>query len=419
MQTALATCDDRNGLSRRRFLRLGAAGAGGLALSPYLSNLQALAAPALKGGDGIIVTVTLDGGNDGMNTVCPVGLGKYHDLRPTIGIAPERALMVGKYVGLHPSLKNVKKQFDAGQVAIVQGVGDAGADLSHFESMDHWMRGWGGAGEPMTGWLGRWVDLLPNAQQESLYAVTIDNSLPMHLVGRASHASGLPLAVSDAFGMDRDDASDRRMYNAVKTFGNTTSGLGAWGDAYGDAMTQLMGLTVKIGPAYGFPAPQAYVGRQLALCARLINANLGIRVLDVHLGGFDTHAEQPDWHAQLLAELDSGIASFFKYLSPKWKDQVVLMTFSEFGRRPEENGDQGTDHGTASVVFVMGQNVKGGLYGEYPSLRNLDDYGNLRPSVDFRQVYGTVVSKWLKADQRDVLGRRYSQLDLFARGPGA
>ena len=362
--------------------------------------------------------VTLDGGNDGMNTMCPNGVAAYHDLRPTIGIAEGAGWTVGRNMALHPSLKTVKKHFDLGHVAIVQGVGYQNADLSHFESMDYWMRGWAGAGSPATGWLGRWVDTLPDASTESLYAVAINESVPMHLVGRRSKASGLPLYVSDAYGMNRDDGSDRRMYRTTKYFGDDPSGLGAWGDRYGDALSQLMDLTVRIGPAYGFPVPVVDIAKQLVLCAHLINANLGIRVFDVHLGGFDTHAGQPAWHAQLLSELDTGIRLFFKALAAKWQDQTMLMTFSEFGRRPEQNGDQGTDHGTASVCFLIGNNVDGGRKGAYPKLRDLDQYGNLKPSVDFRQVYGTIVEKWLKADQKAILGRRYTPLDLFAAGPG-
>jgi uncharacterized protein (DUF1501 family) len=325
---------------------------------------------------------------------------------------------VGKYVALHPSLKTFKAHFDAGKLAIVQGVGYPSPDLSHFLSMDIWMRGWGGGGVPSTGWLGRFVDTLPNASKEPLYSVAIDNSVPMHLLGATSKASGVPLHVNDAFGMDREDISDRRMYNATKWFGNDPSGLGGWGDAYGDAMSQLIDVTMRIGPAYGFPAPQAHIGRQLALCARLINANLGIRVFDVHLGGFDTHADQAAWHATLLAQLDSAVRSFFAYVEPKWKDQVVLMTFSEFGRTPEENGDRGTDHGASSVCFVLGNNVKGGLYGEHPSLRARDVYGNLKATIDFRQVYGTLVEKWLRADQRAILGRRYTPLGFIRAAPG-
>ncbi|MCU1428442.1 MAG: hypothetical protein JWL83_2442 [Actinomycetia bacterium] len=410
--------DNGLGLSRRRFLGLGAAGVGSAALSPYLSSLKAFAAPSVGARDGILVTLVFDGGNDGLNTLCPVGIGTYHDLRPNIGIAPGQGLPVSKYLALHPSFRNVKAHWDAGHVAIVQGVGYPQPDLSHFESMDTWMHGWGGAGTPSTGWLGRWLDGLPNAASESLYAVAVDDSVPMHLVGAHSHASSLPLSVDGGFGMDRSDASDRRLYSATKNFGTDGSGLGHWGDLYGDAMSQLMDLTVRIGPAYGKPAPRAYIGQQLALAARLINANLGIRALHVHVGSFDTHADQPDYHARLLAEVDSAIGSFFRYLEPTWKSRTALMTFSEFGRRPEENGDRGTDHGTASVCFVMGTNVKGGLYGAYPPLRDLDDYGNLKASVDFRQVYATILSSWLKADHRQVLGRAYSGLGFFRSGPG-
>jgi uncharacterized protein (DUF1501 family) len=404
-------------LDRRRFLTLGAGAVGGVALSPYLSSLKAFAAPPVGANDGIVIMITLDGGNDGLNTFIPYTWSAYHQLRPTIAIPSNRVLPVRTGRALHPSLKMVKKYFDAGIVAIVQGVGYPNPDLSHFESMDIWQHGWGSAGSPLTGWLGRWVDSLPNAAQESLYAVAIDNSVPLHLLGAHSKASGLPLYVNDAFGMDRDDPSDRRMYAATKWFGNDPSGLGQWGDAYGDSMAQLIGLTTRIGPAYGHPAPSYSIGQQLALCAHLINANLGIRVFDVHLGGFDTHASQPDWHATLLAQLDGAVAAFYKYLAAKWRKRVVMMTFSEFGRRPEENGDQGTDHGTASVCFVIGSNVKGGVYGTYPSLTDLDQYGNLKPAVDFRSVYGEIVSTWLRAEQRDVLGRRYGKLNLFRSGP--
>jgi uncharacterized protein (DUF1501 family) len=405
-------------LDRRRFLGLGAAGVGGAALSPLLSSLPAFAAPPVGATEGIVVVITLDGGNDGLNTVCPVGSPIYYEQRPTLAIPKPQALPLNRNLGLHPSLRNLKKHWDGGRLAIVQGVGYSSPDLSHFESMDIWMRGWGGAGKPHTGWLGRWVDRLPNAQTESLYAVAIDNSTPMHLKGTKSKVSGVPLHVGDAFGMDRSDRSDRRMFNAATWFGDDPSGLGTWGDAYGDALAQLMGLTVKIGPAYGHPAPQAHIGRQLALAAQLLNANLGIRVVDVHLGGFDTHADQAEWHAQLLAELDSGIRAFFTYLQPKWKDQVVVVTFSEFGRRLEENGDGGTDHGTASVCFVLGNNVRGGLYGAYPPLRSLDPWGNLKANVDFRQVYSTIVEQWLHSNPAVVLGRRYTPLNFFRARPG-
>ena len=408
--------------SRRRFLQAGAVGAGGLAMTPWLSQLQALAAPPVKSNEGILVTLMMDGGNDGLNTLIPHYAGKYYDLRPNLAIAESAALPVGttgKY-GLHPSLTRLKKRYDAGKVAIVRGVGYQNPDLSHFESMDIWARGWGGGGMPMTGWLGRWLDELPNAMSESLYGVTIGGSVPMHLTGHHSRPAGLPMSIEGAFGMDRDDLSDRRMYNAVKFFGNDPSGLGTWGDAYGDALAQLMDLTVKVGPAYAHDdAPDTHLGHQLALCAHLINANLGIRVLDVHIGGFDTHAGQPAAHAELLAEIDEAIEAFFNRIGAQWRDQVCLMTFSEFGRRPESNDDAGTDHGTASCLFVIGANVRGSLQGEQPRFLDLDDNGNLKPQVDFRQVYATIIEKWLRADDQEILGKTYSQLPLFRRGPGS
>ncbi len=141
-------------------------------------------------------------------------------------------------------------------------------------------------------------------------------------------------------------------------------------------------------------------------------------MISVHHGSFDTHSDQPGYHALLLAQLDSAIGSFFHTLDPTWKSRTALMTFSEFGRRAQENGDRGTDHGAASTAFVIGTNVKGGLYGSYPALRSLDAYGNLRPTVDFRQVYATILSTWLRADPREVLGRTYSGLKFFRHSAG-
>src|SRR5690348_3009609 len=202
---AADTIDERDGsgVSRRRFLQLGAAGLGGMAMSPYLSTLRAYAAPPVGAHDGILVTVALEGGNDGLNTVCPIGQSAYSHIRPTIAVPKSKALQLSSAVALHPSLSRLKRQWDLGRLAVVQGVGYLNPDLSHFNSMDIWMRGWGGAGTPSTGWLGRWLDRLPNTASESLYGVTIDESLPRHLAGTRSHASSLPLSVNDAFAMDR------------------------------------------------------------------------------------------------------------------------------------------------------------------------------------------------------------------------
>lgn len=408
------------GITRRGLLQAGVAGAGGLALAPLLGQLEAFAAPSLGRHDGILVLVTLAGGNDGLNTLCPVGDGRYYDLRGPLAIRRGDALMLKRGFGLHPSLRHLKRRYDAGRVAIVRGVGYNPPDLSHFSSMEHWMQGWGGSrrGYP-TGWIGRWLDGLPNATREPLRAVTIGTSVPMHLVGRVARASGLPSDISGAFGTTVTEPSDSRMYDAVKSFGRGATGLGRWGDSVGATDRTFMGLTRKIDRAYAGRFPEDQFARHMTLCARLINAGLGIRVLNASLDGFDTHTGQPGTHRALLSALDSGIERFFRTVSSDWKRRVVIVVCSEFGRRPEANDGAGTDHGTANVSLVIGDRVRGGLHGRQPGLAPgaLDRYGNLRSHVDFRSVYATVLGRWLHADATEILGRRYEKLDLFASTP--
>ncbi len=408
-------------VSRRSVLKWATAGAGAAAFGPMLSRLQAYAAPPVGPRDGILVLIQMSGGNDGLNTVIPIGDARYHSLRPNIAIAPDSALHIGSGMALHPALSQVKHLYDRGQVAIVRGVGYQPPDLSHFTSMGIWMNGWGGAPQsPSTGWAGRIMDGFPNAASEGLYGATVGSSVPPHLAGAVSRASGLPLNIGGAFGIDRSDISDRRMFDALASFGDAGTGLGPWGDLLAVTDNRLMDLTQKIQPAYQGAQPSGYLERQLVLCARLINANLGIRMLNTEFGSFDTHTDQPSNQAALFADLDAGIASFFRALNPAWADRVVIMTFSEFGRRPESNDGAGTDHGTANAVFLIGGRVNGGLHGVQPSLSasGLDQYGNLVPNVDFRSVYGTIGTTWFGAPQSRVVGANFAHLDLFRAGPG-
>ncbi len=403
-------------VSRRRFLQGSAMTAAALAAGPQISRLTAFAAPPVADNQGILVTIFLDGGNDGMNMVAPVADPAYAALRPTLRIAGGHA--VGGGLALHPSLTKLKTRFDEGNVAIVNGVGYQPADLSHFESADIWMHGWG-AGPTTTGWLGRYLDTLPNTDHESLYGVGLSGGLNKHLGGAISNASSLPLNINDAFGVDRSDASDARMYDELIMMGIGPSGLGPMGDLYNNTEMEFMQLAQRINPAYEFDSQPTNIAQQLALAAHLINANLGIRVLDTAIGGFDTHSDQGTWHATLMTRLDNAIDAFYLALDPRWRGQVTIMTFSEFGRRPDENGDAGTDHGTAAPMFVIGDHVKGGLHGAHPSLTQLDNNDNLIPTVDFRSVYSDVLHSWLKADAAGVLGANYSGLSLFQSGPAA
>ena len=408
---------DREALSRRRFLKGTALTAGVVAASPYIGMLEAFAAPPVADNQGILLTIYLGGGNDGLNVVAPVGDPAYAALRPVLKITDGFSL--GSGFALHPSLVKLKTRFDQGKVAIVRGVGYEPADLSHFSSTDIWMHGWGGPTTPTTGWLGRYLDTLPNTEHESLYGVGLHGGVNPHLAGAVSHASSLPLSIGDAFGIDRKDPSDARMYDTLIRMGAGASGLGSLGDEYNEAECEFMQLAQRIRPAYGFPDQPTDIQTQLLLATNLINANLGIRVIDTELDGFDTHSDQATFHATLLSRLDAAIDGFYRALDPKWKTQVTIMTFSEFGRRAEENGDGGTDHGTAAPLFVIGDHVNGGLHGAQPSLTSLDDDGNVVPTVDFRQVYATVLRDWLDADDKRLLGGSYSDLSLFRAAPAA
>jgi uncharacterized protein (DUF1501 family) len=412
------------GLNRRRFLQLSAAGAGGLAMSPMLSHLEAFAAPALGPHDPILVLVEMDGGNDGLNMVCPTGQGAYYDKRPVIAVPENQALPLNTKSGLHPQLDRMKWRFDGDKVAVIRGVGYKPPDFSHFSSMAYWMQGWGGVNQSYpTGWVGRWADGLANSDKESLYQVVLDQSVPLHLMGKKNQASGLPLYIGGAFGIDRDDSHEKRMLQTLSNFAASgQSGLGAWGDEIADTGKTLVKITGQIQPAYAGEFPDDYFSRQMVLAARLINVNLGVRVISTRIGGFDTHSGQGGTngdHADLMRSLDDGIHRFFTNLDKAWKRQVIVMTFSEFGRRPEENADEGTDHGSSGVVFLVGDLVNGGLYGTQPlmSNSNLVDYGNLKSYVDFRSVYATVLRKFMRADDKQILGKQYELLDCIKSAP--
>jgi uncharacterized protein (DUF1501 family) len=413
------------GMSRRKFLQLvgGGAGlaAGAVSLAPMLDQLRAFAAPPIGPQDGVLVLLMLEGGNDGLNTLIPYTSGEYYDKRPHIAIPDNQVLALNDLYGFHPSLTRIKSMYDQGNVSVLRGVGYQPPDLSHFTSMGIWMNGWSGGSQPggPTGWIGRYLDGLPNAASESLLGVVVGDSVPLHMVGRVARASGLPRDIGGAFGLDRTEPADARVFDAVSAFGSAPTQLGQWADLIGKTERNTMDLAQRIQPAYAGTFPDSDLGRKLVLCARLINANLGVRVFSTSIGGFDTHSDQPGSHADLMSDLDASVGAFFDNLSATFKSRVTLLTFSEFGRRPEDNDTSGTDHGTASVHLLMGDQVSGGMHGTPPSLTALDDYGNLVNTTDFRKVYATVLDQWLKADSAEVLGYNFGNLPLFAAGgPG-
>jgi uncharacterized protein (DUF1501 family) len=411
------TWQDAGQVSRRRFLQgaiaLGATaavtscvGGGGNDPSPVGSN------------DGILVVVLLGGGNDGLNTLAPVGDAAYRRLRPQLGLG-SGALPIGEGLALHPSLRTMKARYDQGKVAIVRGVGQTNSDLSHFSSMANWMAG---TGLPVrtTGWLGRWLDTQPDSE-DGLRGVAIGRTVPLHMVGMKSQITALP-PNGELFGADRSEPWNATVYDTISRFSSNSSGkpltLGTWGEAVATAGWRAMARADEVTSLFQPELPDGDLVRQLTLAARLVNANVGVRVITTQLGSFDHHSGQAGTHAMLLAELDAGIDAFYRSLYPSFSKRVTLMTFSEFGRRPEQNASQGTDHGAASVMFLVGDHVRGGLHGTQPSLTDLDKRGDLKVNVDFRSVYQSVVSTWLNGDAKAVLNGAFPAIELFEQGPG-
>ncbi len=423
-------------LSRRRFLLAAAAGAAATALPvPHLLGTAGaqtvggaggtMAAPATGAVDdvaaaaaaeAVLVIILMGGGNDGLSTLVPTGDADYYAARGALAIPGDRALDVGGGFGLHPNLGQLKRRFDSGQVAAVRGVGYANPDLSHFSSMALWMQGSAAGGPPTSGWVGRYLDGLGGGPDD-FHGIAIGSSVPLHVVGNATRATALPTDGGSLFGADRSDATDARMFDCLSAMGAGSTGRGQWADAWARTGAAAVAQAQRVAGMYVPELPDRDIASQLVLAARLITAGLGIRIIttDFH-GDFDTHASQPAHHDALMQELDDAIEAFYAALGANHVNRVVLMTMSEFGRRLRRNDSNGTDHGTASTLLVIGNRVRGGLHGTPPDLAHPDRNGNLVATVDFRSVYASVLGGWLGADANQVLGAAYPALDLFT-GP--
>lgn len=414
---ALCTAEEDTewNLTRRRFLQGAGAIGAGAALSSTMPGWarEAFAAPPVGDDEGILVVVMMGGGNDALNTVVPYTDGSYYSRRPQTAIAPDRVLPLDGAVGLHPNLTYLRTLYEQGRVAVVQGVGTHQPDLSHFVSMGNWMRGWAGSHAPTTGWLGRWLDAIG---ADPFHAVHLGSSVPLHLVGATRKASAL--GVYSPFGAETD-SHWTRLYDGIANYADQSSGLGGWGDAVAASQRDHLTLAAAVADLYADPLGDGPLSPHLTLAARLINADLGARVLSVGWGDFDSHNGHRAMHDARMAEFDAALFAFWSTLSPRWFNRVTVMTFSEFGRRVPENGNLGIDHGTAGVQLLIGPQVHGGLHGQAPSLTNLVDGDYPIATVHYNEVYASVLAQWLGADPASLLGANPNQLALFASAPGA
>jgi uncharacterized protein (DUF1501 family) len=404
-------------LKRNAFL-LGAAS--GLAVVGHADGFfsRALAQAPLGGGDDrVLVVVNFQGGNDGLNTVVPFGMPAYYKYRPSLAVAQNEVLRINDTIGLNPQLKAFKDMYDKGQVAIVQGVGYPKPDFSHFRSTEIWQTAAPDA-YVSTGWLGRYLDGASLPAANLFNAIAVADVLPEVLV--ADRVDVAAIAQLNGYGLtsDRSKTVGRDAFHALVSDNNVpfrspylaqVAQIEDHAQRGAEELPQLIA-----GYKSEAPYPATPIGRSLALAAQIVGSKLGTRVIFVQLGSFDTHTTQKGTQDRLLADFAAGISAFYADLAAHGNDNRVLtMTFSEFGRRVAENGSRGTDHGTAAPVFVIGGGVKGGLYGEHPSLDALDN-GNLRFTTDFRSIYATVLEKWLKRPASGIIGAGFAQLPLLA-----
>ena len=398
-------------MERRRFLQAAAAVGAGAAISPML--LQRAAGAQSSNTDTILVTVTLEGGNDGFNTLGPFGSGRYRDLRGPLSINEGSAHSAADGLSWHPRLPRLATRFRRGDVAVVQGVGEPKLDQSHFSNLARWQSGSQNGAITDTGWLGRWLDRSGGGQFDGL--AIGGQGVPHHMRGTNADVTDLPNGGgNELYGADRSDERDRTMYSAINQMGRSNSG-SPWVQRVGEVASQAVASARDVSSAFRTELPDtSRIHTDMVLAARVINLNLGTRVLNVSMSGFDTHDNQigsnsgAGEHADLLGDLDVALDGFFNSLSAPMAERVVVMIYSEFGRRAESNGSRGTDHGTANHVFLAGRRVRGGLYGDAPPLGALDDRGNFRVMLDFRRVYATVVQDVLGTEASAVLGRNYN-----------
>ncbi|MFD5827313.1 DUF1501 domain-containing protein [Lentzea sp. NPDC060358] len=396
-------------LTRRRFLTLsGVTAAGALAFGATKVNwddlMSAAADTPLDPSQGVLVVVTLYGGNDGLNTVVPAEDRAYQDARPDLAYRPDEVLGLGEGLGLNPGMKGLKQLWDEQGLAIVRGVGYAQPDHSHFRSMAIWQTASPRTSVP-SGWLGRWLD--ETAGDDPLRALSVEPLLPPLLAGERTAAASFPLnglklpsgPLGDAFtalgrpveGEEQWQARVARSIADVRHTATTLTGNPAGGQIPSDDPDEQRDKGSSAGGG-------GALGAQLDVVARLIEAGAPCRVYSASLGGFDTHSDERATQQRLLSELDGALTPFVRRVGKR----ATVLVYSEFGRRVRANASDGTDHGTAGPVFLLGANVRGGFHGAQPSLTDLDD-GDLKQTTDFRDVYATLLDRVLGTEPGRVL----------------
>jgi uncharacterized protein (DUF1501 family) len=373
--------------------------------------------PGLPGSsDRVLLVINFQGGNDGLNTVVPYGMADYYRFRPSLGVPQSDVLRIDDVVGLNPVLGPLKKMYDAGKVAIVQGVGYPDPDHSHFRSTEIWQTAQP-KGYESTGWIGRYLDSAGLPKDNLFNAVALNNVLPELMISKTTDVPAIDALRGYGLRSDSNAGNREAFHEFVRdtTVPFRSPFLAQVAEIEDHAQRGAEELP-KLVAGYKVQAtyPTTALGRSLALAAQIVGSKLGTRVLYIQHGSFDTHVTQKQTQDRLLADFANAIDAFYADLAAHGNDgRVLTMTFSEFGRRVPENASRGTDHGEAAPVFLIGGGVKGGLYGNHPDLAQLN-MGNLPFSTDFRSVYATVIERWLGHPSTTIVGGTFSPLTALA-----
>ena len=395
-------------IKRRDFLQVSTLATASMMMPKFLKAFEGKA--MVPPGNKVMVVIQLSGGNDGLNTVIPIRNDIYYRQRPKLGIQRNAALQLTDEVGINPALQGFKQFYDDGSLGILNSVGYPNPDRSHFRSMDIWHSGSGSNEYTYTGWLGRYLDAQCSGCDKPTQALEVDDILSLALKGENNKG----LAVKDP----------RRLYNTShEQYFKELSNDHQKGEETVDYLYKTMSETLssadyiyqqsKLHPSTEL-YPTTELGRNLKTIASLIMSDINTKVYYVSLGSFDTHVNQENQQKRLFTELDGAMSAFVKDLKSNNRFQdVMLMTFSEFGRRVSQNASGGTDHGTANnMFFVSGGLKEKGVLNAMPDLSDLND-GDLKHTIDFKDVYATVLNKWLGADDKTILGKQYQYLNFI------
>jgi uncharacterized protein (DUF1501 family) len=397
-------------MNRRNFIQTTGLASASLMLPKFLKAQEKNAA---INSDKILVIVQLTGGNDGLNTVVPFENDLYYNARPNIAIQKKETLKLTNQLGLNPAMIGFRNLFDEGKMCLINNVGYPDPDRSHFRSMDIWHTASNSNEYKTSGWLGRYLDEQCGDCDQPTQVLEIDDTLSLALKG--NNVKGL--ALKDA----------KRLYGTtIDPFIHQLSKQPVSGNHHHDNAAYLYKTLAETVSSADYiyntskifqsaaTYPNHQFGKSLKTISEFIISGINTKVYYVSLGSFDTHFNQQKRQGVLLQQLSETVEVFMNDIKKNGKaDDVLLMTFSEFGRRVQENASNGTDHGTANQIFLFGNSLKkNGIYNAAPNLIDLDD-GDLKHSVDFKNVYATLLKKWLNTDEQKILGNKFSYLDFI------